>query len=79
MNLKAPASIAYLQKNPLPNITLIYGEEPLLNLEALEAVRQRAKNDHYTERQRITLQSANDWAKLPSQTDNLSLLRKTPN
>lgn len=73
MNLKAPASIAYLQKNPLPNITLIYGEEPLLNLEALEAVRQRAKNDHYTERQRITLQSANDWAKLPSQTDNLSL------
>ncbi|MDO4643595.1 MAG: DNA polymerase III subunit delta [Cardiobacteriaceae bacterium] len=53
MNLAATDTVFHFKQHPLPAITLIYGSEPVLNAEALDAARIRARSDGYTERQWI--------------------------
>ena len=53
MNLAAPDAPFHFKQHPLPAVTLIYGSEALLNVEALDAARARALADGYNERQRL--------------------------
>lgn len=70
---------SHLQEQPLPAITLIYGKEALLNQEALDQTRARAKKDGYHERKRIdapTRSNAN-WSELIYEIEAPSLFSPT--
>ncbi|UJF25404.1 DNA polymerase III subunit delta [Suttonella sp. R2A3] len=73
MNIKAEQAPAYFQNVECPPITLIYGAEPLLNLEALHAAKQRAKDDGFSERQRLDSGSGFNWQQLGNEIDTPSL------
>lgn len=74
MNLNAEAAVNHFAKHrQLADLVLIYGAEPLLNIEALEAWRDRGKRDGYTERQRIDLSNDNDWRQILIEIDSPSL------
>lgn len=53
MNISAEHAVHHFRQHSLPAVTLISGAEELLNLEALEAARDRALKDGYYERQRL--------------------------
>lgn len=73
MSLAADKAPAYFAKNPLPGLALIHGEEPLLVQEALDAARRRAREDGFSERQRIDLDRDAVWKTLISEIDTPSL------
>ncbi|MAD75339.1 MAG: DNA polymerase III subunit delta [Rheinheimera sp.] len=52
---------------------LIFGEEPLQKLEAIDALRQAAKQQGYDERLSFTLDSQFDWAQLHNELSAMSL------
>ncbi len=73
MALAVAKAAGYFAKNPLPAITLIHGEEPLLVQEALDAARRRAKEDGFSERQRIDLDRDAIWKTLINEIHTPSL------
>lgn len=73
MNIKAEQAAAYFDNVACPAITLIYGVEELLNLEALRAARQRAHNDGFQERQRLDTGSSFNWQQLGNEINTPSL------
>lgn len=73
MTLAADKASAYLQHNALPDITLIYGAEPLLNQEALDAARANAKSAGFNERQRLDMQRDAQWKTLLTEINTPSL------
>lgn len=73
MPLAADKAPAYFANNQLPGITLIHGDEPLLVQEALDAARNRAKADGFSERKRIDLNRDAIWKTLINEIDTPSL------
>jgi DNA polymerase-3 subunit delta len=57
----------------LAPVYLIAGEEPLLIEEALDRLRQRAREQGYDEREVLHVDSGFDWNRLATAADNLSL------
>lgn len=57
----------------VPTLTLISGQETLLVNEALDRLRQQARQEGYTERLSLTLEARSDWTELDAATQNLSL------
>lgn len=52
---------ALSDKQPLPPLVVITSSEPLLILEASDKVRDRARNEGFTEQHRFTMDSRSDW------------------
>ena len=73
MKIAARDAENHLQRHSLPYITLIQGEEIVLNLESLDAARARARADGYDERQRFDTGSGFKWHDLLAESQNLSL------
>lgn len=73
MNLKAPDAARHFGQHSLPFITLIHGKEIVLNLESLDAARNRARADGYSERTRFDTASGFRWPDLVTESQNLSL------
>lgn len=52
---------------------VVYGDEPLLALEAADRIRTQARAEGYVEREVITIEAAGDWARLSLSSSSLSL------
>jgi DNA polymerase-3 subunit delta len=72
MQLKFAALSQHLQQTLSP-VYLIYGQEPLLQTQALDALRKVAHEQGYLERKSITVTPQFDWQQLPEETKHLSL------
>jgi DNA polymerase-3 subunit delta len=64
---------AHLDKSGLARAYLIYGEEPLQQMEAADAIRHHACDVGVDERMVLTVEPGFDWRQLAQQTENLSL------
>lgn len=73
MNLKAEDAPRHFAQHPLPFLTLITGDELVLNLESLDLARARARADGYTERQRFDTGSGFKWSDVLTESQSLSL------
>ncbi|GAB4359781.1 MAG: DNA polymerase III subunit delta [Gammaproteobacteria bacterium] len=72
MRIKAENLVSHLQSGLQP-IYVIGGEEPLLVNEAADAVRDQARSEGYTTRERLDAGSGFDWSALQQAADTLSL------
>lgn len=70
--LNADQLAAHLQRNLAP-LYLIYGDEPLLALEAADAIRAKARQEGYAEREVFTVESGFSWQNLLASGNSLSL------
>ncbi|MCD8537401.1 MAG: hypothetical protein LRY56_07940 [Burkholderiaceae bacterium] len=52
---------ALTANQPLPALVVITGNEPLLVLEAGDALRERAREDGFTEQHRFVMDARSDW------------------
>jgi len=68
-----PAELASRLRGQLAPVYFISGDEPLRVMEAADAVRARAREQGYDEREVLTVQSGFDWGALESAAGNLSL------
>ena len=62
-----------LGRDPLPPVVLLAGAEPLLLLEAADALRQRAREQGYAERSVFDVGNAFDWSEVSAAISSLSL------
>lgn len=58
---------------PLPALVVIIGSEPLLVLEAGDALRERARNEGFTEQHSLVLDARSDWQQIFGLSSNGSL------
>jgi DNA polymerase III subunit delta len=72
MQFKFTALTQHLQQALSP-VYLIYGQEPLLQTQALDALRKAAHEQGYRERKSITVTPQFDWQQLSEETRHLSL------
>lgn len=72
MLLKGEQLAAHLERSLAP-LYLLYGDEPLLVLEAADAIRQKARSTGYSEREVLTVLPHFDWGQLLAAAGNLSL------
>ena len=72
MLLKGEQLPAHLERELRP-LYVIYGDEPLLVLEAADAIRAKARTAGYTEREVLTVLPQFDWGQLLAAGGNLSL------
>lgn len=72
MLLKAEQLAAHLERELRP-LYVLYGDEPLLVLEAADAIRARARGAGYSEREVLTVLPQFDWGQLLAAGGNLSL------
>lgn len=72
MRIKAEQLEAHLKRNLAP-LYVVTGDEPLLALEAADAVRSAARAQGYTERQVLHVEGAFNWAQLREAGGSLSL------
>ena len=72
MPLKAEQLPAHLERELRP-LYVLYGDEPLLVLEAADAIRARARGAGYSEREVLTVLPQFDWGQLLAAGGNLSL------
>lgn len=73
METRAALLAAKLQKKLHP-VYLVWGDEPLQRTESIDAIRQRAREQGYTERTVLSPEGASfDWGQLRLAADNLSL------
>ena len=63
---------SHLERQLAP-LYAVHGDEPLLSLEAADAIRQRARGAGYTERSLLFAERGFDWAELTAQAASLSL------
>ncbi|MDF2868365.1 MAG: holA [Gammaproteobacteria bacterium] len=75
MQLNYERLLAHLQQNLAP-IYLIQGDEPLLVQEACIAIRNQAKQLHFTEQIRLTIDPQFNWHTFTSQLQNFSLFNE---
>ncbi|MEJ2045033.1 MAG: DNA polymerase III subunit delta [Reinekea sp.] len=73
MKLNAPQLYKNLQSSPLPPVIWISGDEPLLVLEACDAVRAKARELGITDRQIIDVDARFDGAELIAANQTMSL------
>ena len=72
MQLRAEQLEAHLNK-PLARLYVVYGDEPLLALEAADAIRAAARKQGYTERELFIAERYFDWGELLQAGASLSL------
>ena len=72
MLLKGDQLAAHLERELRP-LYVLYGDEPLLVLEAADALRKRAREQGYSEREVLTALPGFDWGQLLAAGGNLSL------
>lgn len=72
MLLKGEQLAAHLERELRP-LYVLYGDEPLLVLEAADAIRARARKAGYSEREVLTVLPQFDWGQLLAAGGNLSL------
>ncbi|MFA5170892.1 MAG: DNA polymerase III subunit delta [Sulfuriferula sp.] len=72
MRIKPEQLSAHLAKDLRP-LYCIYGDEPLLILEAADQIRQAARQQGYNERETHQVEGRYNWQNLLSSGDNLSL------
>jgi DNA polymerase III subunit delta len=72
MLLKAEQLAAHLERELRP-LYLLYGDEPLLVIEAADAIRKKARSSGYTEREVLTVLPQFDWGSLLAAGSNMSL------
>lgn len=72
MRIKLEQLAQHLQKQSAPLYTL-FGNEPLLILEAADLIRTHARQQGYTERELFTIDHHFDWSELLNAGSNLSL------
>ncbi len=72
MLLKGEQLAAHLERELRP-LYVLYGDEPLLVLEAADAIRAKARASGYTEREVLTVLPQFDWGQLLAAGGNMSL------
>lgn len=72
MLLKGEQLAAHLERDLRP-LYVLYGDEPLLVIEAADAIRARARQQGYTEREVLTVLPQFDWGQLLAAGGNMSL------
>lgn len=72
MLLKGEQLPAHLERELKP-LYVLYGDEPLLVLEAADAIRAKARQQGYSEREVLTALPGFDWSQLAAAGGNLSL------
>ena len=72
MLLKGEQLATHLERELRP-LYVLYGDEPLLVLEAADAIRAKAKGSGYSEREVLTVLPQFDWGQLLAAGGNLSL------
>ncbi|WP_263770087.1 DNA polymerase III subunit delta [Propionivibrio soli] len=72
MQLRAEQLAAHLERDLKP-VYVVYGDEPLLVIEAADAIRAAARGRGFVEREVLTAISGFNWADLYQATGNLSL------
>ncbi len=72
MQLKGEQLPAHLERELRP-LYVLYGDEPLLVFEAADAIRAKARQQGYSEREVLTALSGFDWNQLLAAGGNLSL------
>ena len=72
MRLKAEQLTAHLQRELAP-MYVVFGDEPLLALEAADAIRAAARSKGYAERDLFTVETGFNWQNLLACGSNLSL------
>ena len=72
MLLKGEQLAAHLERELRP-LYVVYGDEPLLVLEAADAIRARARQQGYSEREVLTVLPHFDWGQLLAAGGNMSL------
>ncbi|MDR0776049.1 MAG: DNA polymerase III subunit delta [Azonexus sp.] len=72
MLLKGEQLAAHLERELRP-LYVLYGDEPLLVLEAADAIRAKARQQGYNEREVLTVLPQFDWGQLLAAGGNLSL------
>jgi len=72
MRLKAEQLTAHLQRELAP-LYVVFGDEPLLALEAADAIRAAARSQGYSERELFTVEGSFNWQNLLASGNNLSL------
>lgn len=72
MRIKLEQLPQHLQKQPAP-LYVLFGNEPLLILEAADSIRTHARQQGYTERTLFTVDQHFDWPDLLNAGNNLSL------
>jgi len=73
MQLRADQLAAHLARGRLAPVYVVSGDEPLLALEAQDAIRVAARKAGCTERQVVHADGRTDWSALAGETNNLSL------
>ncbi|MBS1159060.1 MAG: polymerase delta subunit [Proteobacteria bacterium] len=72
MLLKGEQLAAHLERELRP-LYVLYGDEPLLVLEAADAIRAKARQQGYSEREVLTVLAQFDWGSLLAAGGNMSL------
>ncbi len=72
MLLKGEQLAAHLERELRP-LYVVYGDDPLLVIEAADAIRARARQQGYSEREVLTVLPHFDWGQLLAAGGNLSL------
>lgn len=72
MLLKGEQLAAHLERDLRP-LYVLYGDEPLLVIEAADAIRAKAKKQGYSEREVLTVLPQFDWGQLLAAGGNMSL------
>jgi DNA polymerase-3 subunit delta len=72
MQLRAEQLAAHLERELRP-LYVLYGDEPLLVIEAADAIRSRARAAGYNEREVLTVLPQFDWGQLLAVGGNMSL------
>lgn len=73
MQLRANQFISHLKQHPLPSIVLLFGDEPQQKQEILDAIRQKAKENGFEERQTLVADGEFSWNELVDATQAMSL------
>jgi len=63
----------HLSNHPLPPFVLVFGDEPQQKIDIIDAVRAKAKQQGFDERQSFTLDSDFEWAHLLDAMQSMSL------
>lgn len=73
MHLRAEALAAHLARGPLARIYTVSGDEPLLAIEAIDAIRAAARAAGFGEREVLHASANYDWSRLTVNAANLAL------
>jgi DNA polymerase III delta subunit len=73
MQLKLDALPAHLARGPLKPVYTVSGDEPLLAIEAADAIRAAARSAGYSEREVVHADARSDWSQLLGAAAGLSL------